>query len=179
MTRDVSEQAGPGLPDWLVRNADEIRAALAPVAFGVAAHRGQGLEETVRDLYVEVSKRMLEKGEAIDAGRPPLGRLMRYAQNIGLQWRDAASRERRRTEPIGRTEPGDDGAQVKQWDNRILADAALGALAGRDRRLVELFVLEGRGAAEVGETLDMSAGAVRVAWHRIKTGLRERFAAGE
>ena len=49
------------------------------------------------------------------------------------------------------------------------------ALPDRDRALLALTVLEGYSAVAVAEALGMSAGAVRVRLHRIRTSLRTAY----
>jgi RNA polymerase sigma-70 factor (ECF subfamily) len=55
------------------------------------------------------------------------------------------------------------------------AERMLAVLPDRQRRIVRAMTMEERSAADIGQELDMSEGAVRVALHRALKALAERF----
>ncbi len=63
-------------------------------------------------------------------------------------------------------------------DDVIDAQRLLASLDGRQRLIVEQMSVAGRSAAELGEQLGMSEGAVRVALHRALKRLAKNFKAG-
>jgi RNA polymerase sigma-70 factor (ECF subfamily) len=75
-----------------------------------------------------------------------------------------------------RAEPLPDDLLERQ-ETRAALDRALAELAPQQRAVFELRDVEGRSAAEVGELLGLSPGAVRVSLHRARLSLRARLAA--
>ena len=70
--------------------------------------------------------------------------------------------------------PAPEGHGDEALDSRRILDA----LEGRQRDIVEQIMLMGRSASEVGSTLGMSEGAVRVALHRALKKLAASFRDG-
>ncbi|MFM9939703.1 MAG: sigma-70 family RNA polymerase sigma factor [Hyphomicrobiaceae bacterium] len=66
-----------------------------------------------------------------------------------------------------------DAAALRNWD------ALLKELSPREQRIVKGVSIEGKSAREVGASLDMSEGAVRVALHRILKRLADSFRRSE
>lgn len=66
-------------------------------------------------------------------------------------------------------------APEDRGDHQLDAQRMLAALDGKQRQIVEQVSLAGRSAAEVGGTLGMSEGAVRVALHRALKRLAQTF----
>lgn len=161
------------LADWLTQTETEIRRALRPIAYKISGIRGTGAEETLIDLYVEVTRRLLEHSDIYTPDRPPLGWILRAAQNVALRWRDEAllAKKRQGELPEG-ADIGDKGIAAERMLGRVEAEHILSTLLPEDRQLVMMYIMENLPAEEVSMAVGMSAVNVRVRCHRLLKTLR-------
>jgi RNA polymerase sigma-70 factor (ECF subfamily) len=163
-------------------NAGDSRAyatflrTITPVLRGVVRAKGGGMGEAVcEDVLQEVLLAVHLKRHTWQAGspvRPWLYAIARYKVIDALRARGGrAEVPIEDFDEILAAEAGPDPTEAADMDKMI------GLLDGRSGRLVRMIGIEGATAAEAGQALDMTEGAVRVALHRaFKTlaSLRER-----
>jgi RNA polymerase sigma-70 factor (ECF subfamily) len=147
----------------------------APVIGRIVAARSGGRPEEVEDTVQEVLLAIHAKRHTwreADPVAPWVYAIARY--KTADSWR----RRRRPAVPL------DDvaGGLAAEGGGEALAARDLAALLGgiddRSARIVRAIGVEGASAAEVGAALGMTEGAVRVAYHRAVTRLRQRVGAG-
>lgn len=144
------------------------------VARGVVGHKGYGTAE-VEDVVQETLLAVHLKRATWDPEKPFLPWLNAVARHKAI---DALRRKGDRT-GIAMEEVQDviAGVQV-DGDRDIDIETALAGLDQRQRVIVEQMSLEGRSAIEVGASLGMSEGAVRVALHRALKALAAKSGDG-
>jgi RNA polymerase sigma factor (sigma-70 family) len=163
--------------DWLTQTETEIRRALRPIAYKISGIRGTGAEETLIDLYVEVTRRLLERSDIYTPNRPPLGWILGTAQKVALRWRDEVLLARKRQGELSEgMEIGDKGVAAEKMLQSVEAEQILSTLLPEDRQLVKLYVMENLPAEEVSMAVGISAVNVRVRCHRLMKTLRAQQA---
>lgn len=156
----------------------QLLEAVAPhvrgIARGVVGRSGRShadVEDVVQDTLLAIHL----KRSTWDPSKPFLPWLNAVARHKAI---DSLRRRGGRME-VDLEDVQDDlaGPAVDQ-DRQLDVATALADLDPRQRTIVELMSLEGRTAAEVAATLDMSEGAVRVALHRALKALSAKFGTG-
>ena len=174
------------MDDWATllsaANAGDTRAytaflrAITPVLRGVVWAKGNGLGDAVcEDVLQEVLLAVHLKRHSWRAGapvRPWLYAIARY--KVVDAFRVRGTRVEVPVEDFGEVLAADCGPDPTEAGDMA---KMIGLLDDRSRLIVRMIGIEGASTAEVGQTLGMTEGAVRVALHRaFKTlaALRER-----
>ena len=177
------------LHEWIAGNEAELLRALRPLAAKIYELRGQGVDETQRELLVDLTAAALTNAERYEAGRNPRPWLLGIAQNIVKQWRDRAIKTNQRTTMAGPSagsttedmavdifdrlfvasrEPGVEETVIgNEWIGRLLA-----TLKPEEAQLVQLMAIDDYSAEEAGAILHLTPGNVRVKLHRTLKKLR-------
>jgi RNA polymerase sigma-70 factor, ECF subfamily len=145
-------------------------------AFSVA-YRLLGHREDAEDLVQDAFLTALEKIDSHESGRAFGPWFYRILVNRGLNARK--SRALRQTEAI----PDDTAAaaasplhHAEQAEVRAKLHAALAELPERQRRIIELFELEGFSGHEIAEIMEIPAGTVRWHIHQARKALQQTLA---
>jgi len=140
-----------------------------PVLRKVVAARGLGLREEVEDIVQEVLLAIHAKRHTWRETKPVSPWLYAIAR-----YKTADAGRRRKAPALQIDDLAD--ALPDEASGEIMAGRDLGVLLaeidGRSAGIVRAVAIEGRSAAEVGASLGMTEGAVRVAYHRAMQRLR-------
>jgi RNA polymerase sigma factor (sigma-70 family) len=122
------------------------------------------------DLTAEVFRKLLESRKQPEPGFL-LPWLYRVARNLCVNHRSRQSRRELLARILGRSIEPPPSQGVSPWRDPDLL-AAVRRLKPREQHIVFLRVIEDLSFAEVAETLEMSEGAAKVAFHRSMRVLR-------
>ena len=171
---------------WIAANEGDLLRVLGPFARRVCAARGLSVDETTRELLVEVTGRALTRQADFDPARPPRAWLIGIAANVVRRWSEQKGIQNRRTahalEP-GTAQSGDafdrliaaaatPGAHEEALANVRVEQLLQAAATPEDRNVLQLALVEDLDMATVGRSLKISPGAARVRLHRALRRLR-------
>jgi RNA polymerase sigma factor (sigma-70 family) len=159
-----------------------LRSKVAPLCRGM-----HDPDQVADELLSEAVAALLQSADRYDASRPEKFWAMGIANKIALRWQERTVQEQaRRSDGFGRREAHDeDPADIFDRLSLAARDDVEGAVVGaswvaaalaecseRDRKVVQLVVIEERSAEEAGAVLDLKPGAVRTCLARALERLR-------
>ncbi len=129
-------------------------------------------ESVTQDLVSEIFIKALQHFEKYDEAISRSAWIYRIAHNhLANYFRD--KKPQVDLEDVSFTLVGEDGRRsMETWEEHSKLEKALQQLPVEDRRLVTLKYIEGYAYAEMGEILDRTADALKVATHRAVVKLR-------
>jgi RNA polymerase sigma-70 factor, ECF subfamily len=152
-----------------------LLAAIAPYLRGsvrrLLTRSGRGtadVEDIVQDTLLAIHLKRTSWDRSLPFA-PWLNAVVRYKTIDALRRRNIYSDVD--LESVSETIASEDSDTENAMDSQRM----LNALQGRDREIVNQMVIVGRSAADVGQQLGMSEGAVRVALHRSIKRLAKTF----